>query len=1039
MILWSARRPAVVWATSLALLFAGALAFARLPLATRPVVELPRLMVTASWPGASAELVESYLTSPLESAIQAVRDVKKVSSESSDGRTRITIDLEEQANIQMARLGILERLELLRPEFPEGASSPYVGNYVPEELSEQSLLEYTVYGPYTPATLVKLVEEQIKPRISAVEGIAGVTASSAAEIRIAVTYDGQRLRQLGIAPEALREAIASARMVDAIGKERSGSTERPVVLRDQPKVIEDLATLPVRGPGGRVFRVGELAEIRLEEDSRDMFYRVDGVPAVGLDIARLPGADAVKTAARARAVMDDLKRVLPPGVRLEVRSDESIELGKQLRDLLLRGGIAFAAVMLVLILSLRNAKSVLLVMGSAAVAIAGTALGLYILKIPANLLTLAGLGMGIGILVQNGVVVVERLRLAPDTVEGRSAAGSRIFPAVLGSTLTTAVVLLPFLYLQGNARAAFVPFAVAFILALGWSIISAVVMIPALAAGHGIRTGHWPRLTRLYSRIVIGSLRWRGATLTLAVVLMAIATWGFVKKVPKSSFGNWFGQRTTLMASLSFPRGSDPSSLDRAMREFEALAVGAEGVEQVEAVGSPDGARMTVLFTRESQYGPAPYVMEELLTQRAILIGGAQVGVRGNGPGFFSGGGGSSSSFQVKVLGYSFSGVEQLAMDLKRRLERIPRVKDVDINAASFWQREKAFSVTLNPDRAALARFGLTARDLAAAVNREVRGPVGATELEIGGEKILVNVKDAGARERTLDQLRQAILPNASGSPARIIDVANVSEREALTTINREDQQYVRLVTYEFRGPQKLANRTHEAFMRSISVPPGYSVADNEFDWAQDESGKGLWLVFAIGIVMVLLVVMMVFNSGWAAGIVFISLPLALAGSAAAFWIAEASFSREAAVGVILVVGLAVNHIILLIDAALSRRTGGQTSPPVPLSVNGEGAPASSSRRGLSGYDVLWACQDRAGIIVLTTLTTLASLIPLAVGTKADELFGSIALATVGGTIAGTLGALFFVPAMILGRGGKRRKNSRKRVWWLYRLRPLRG
>jgi multidrug efflux pump subunit AcrB len=421
------------------------------------------------------------------------------------------------------------------------------------------------------------------------------------------------------------------------------------------------------------------------------------------------------------------------------------------------------------------------------------------------------------------------------------------------------------------------------------------------------------------------------------------------------------------------------------------------------------------------------------------------------------------------VLGYSFSGVEQLATDLKRRLERIPRVKDVDINAASFWQREKAFSVTLNPDRAALARFGLTARDLAAAVSREVRGPVGGTELEIGGEKIQVNVKDVGARERTLDQLRQAILPNASGSPARIVDVANVSEREALTTINREDQQYVRLVTYEFRGPQKLANRTHEAFMKSISVPPGYSVADNEFDWAQDDSTKGLWLVFVIGVVMVLLSVMMVFDSAWSAVIVFLSLPLALAGSAAAFWIAEAAFSREAAVGVILVVGLAVNQIILIVDAALERRAVGRRGSGAALkdllaayrgSVAGlqgrepgvSPGEASGSERfhrpaaplprrpaGLTGRDVLWAAENRVGMIMLVTLTTLASLIPLAVGTKADELFGSIALATVGGTIAGTLGALFFVPAMILGRGGKRRKNSRKRIWWLYRMRPLRG
>ena len=1016
----------MVWATSLSLLAAGALAFARLPLATRPVVELPRLMITTSWPGASAELVEAYLTSPMESAIQAVRDVKKVSSESNDGDARITVDLEAQADIQMTRLAILERLELLREDLPDGASPPRVGNYVPEELSEQSLLSYTVYGPYTPATLAKLVEEQITPRISAVEGVAGVNSGTPAEIVVSVSYDGQRLRQLGISPVLIVNAIRNARVVEALGNEEAGSSVRPVVLRDQPHAVEDLAALPIAGPGGRIFRVGDVAQIRLEEDSRDYFYRVNGVPAVGLDVARLPGADAIKTAARVRDAMEALKPTLPPGLRLDLRADESVELGRQLKDLIIRGSIAFVAVMLVLVVSLRNAKSVLLVMGSAAVAIAGTALGLFLMGIPANLLTLAGLGMGIGILVQNGVVVVERLRLAPDTVEGRAEAGRKIFPAVLGSTVTTGVVLLPFLYLQGNARAAFVPFAVAFILALSWSIVSAIVMVPALGAGHGMRSGHWPRLTRWYTHSVMALLRWRPVTLLVAITLLGIVTWGFVKKVPKSSFGNWFGQRTTLTAWMNFPRGSDPSSLDRAMREFEILVVGEEGVEQVESMGSPDGARMTVTFSKETEYGPQPYRMEELLTQRAILVGGASVGVRGNGPGFFSGGGGGGASFQIKVLGYSFSGVEQLALDLKQRLERIPRVKDVDINSASFWRREKAYSVTLNPDRAALARFGLTAQDLSSAISREVRGPVGATELEIAGERLRVNVKDAGARDRTLEQLRDALVPNAVQSPSRISDVASVTEREALTSINREDQQYVRLVTYEFRGPSKLANRTHEAFMRSISVPAGYSVADNEFGWEPDESGKALWLVFAIGIVLVLLAVMMVFDSVWAARIVLFSVPMALGGSAAAFWIDKASFSREAAVGVILVIGLAVNHVILLVDAALQRRAARRP-----------GGQAVSRTQRLSGSDVLYACRDRAGIIVLTTLTTLASLIPLAVGTKADELFGSIALATVGGTAAGTVGALFVVPAMILGMGGKVGHRHR-RMWWLYRMRPVR-
>ena len=166
-------------------------------------------------------------------------------------------------------------------------------------------------------------------------------------------------------------------------------------------------------------------------------------------------------------------------------------------------------------------------------------------------------------------------------------------------------------------------------------------------------------------------------------------------------------------------------------------------------------------------------------------------------------------------------------------------------------------------------------------------------------------------------------MPNAAGAPVRLADLAAVDEREALSTISREDQQYVRVVSYDFRGPNRLAQRTHDAFMASIGVPPGYSVDDERFEWEADESGKGLWLVFAVGVALVVLSVAFVFDSAWAAAMVFLSLPLALAGVVAAFRLADAAFTREAAVGVILVVGLAVNQSILLVDAALGWRRGG--------------------------------------------------------------------------------------------------------------------
>jgi HAE1 family hydrophobic/amphiphilic exporter-1 len=751
-----------------------------------------------------------------------------------------------------------------------------------------------------------------------------------------------------------------------------------------------------------------LATIRPEEDARGFFFRIDGQPAIMLSISRLPGADAIKTSAAVRAALAEMEPRLPAGVRVSVRSDESEDLADELRDLLLRGAIAFAAVILVIAVMLRDTRAVALVMGSAAIAIAGTALGLYIFKIPANMLTLAGLAMGIGILVQNGLVVAERLGTVPDTRAARADAAARITPAVIGATLTTAVVLFPFLYLQGDARAAFVPFAAAFSMALGWSVLSSVVMIPALARGHRIHEAAWPRMRRLYTRILIRLLRWRWATLSLTVLALAGLTWVFVKKVPRFTFSGFgFGQRTTVDVRLNFPRGSDPVTLDASMREMERMAVGRSGVEmvQTQSFGS-SGAFMQVTFSKASEFSALPLEMEERLTQRAVLIGGASVSVRGQGPGFASGMGSvGMATFRVRVLGYSFSGVERLAMDLQERLERIPRVRDVDISTTSFaFGREKAYAITIEPDRPALARYGLTSRDLAAAVAREVSSP-GSERIEIAGEEIPITVKAQGARERSLEELRAAMVPTPTGGSVPISAVSAVDEREALSAISREDQQYVRIVAYEFRGPNKLAQRTHNAFMTSVSTPAGYKVEDAGYGFYEpDRSEQGLWLVFAIGVILVILSVALVFDSTWATSIVFLSLPIALGGVILAFWVAKAAFTREAAVGVILVVGHAVNQAILVMDAALAKRH---------RTLGGAG-------RGLNAAQALRAARDRAGMIVLVTLSTLASLLPLALGTQTNNLFGAIALAAAGGMIAGTFGALFVVPAMIVGRRGRR-------------------
>lgn len=989
-------RRSVVLATAVALLLAGGLAAWRLPLATRTAVELPRLVVNASWPGASAELVETFLSSPIEAAVQPVRGVRRTSSESREGSSRLTVELEPRTDLRLARLGILERLELLRGDLPRGATPPTVSNYVPEELAERPLLEYSLTGPFTAGALTRLVDERVQPRLNAVPGVAGVARYGETVRRLVVRADPARLRQLALAPETIVSALQGARVVRSVGAVRRDAAEVTVLLRDEPRSAEALLDLPLATGADRPLRLGDVAVVRQEEDAQGRFFRINGRSAIALTVARQPQADAIRTAAAVRVVMDSIGRTLPSGTQLRIQSDESRGLAEQLRDIGWRTAGAVALTVGVLVLLLGGVARTAAVMATSVVALAATALSLYLLDVPANLLTLAGLGLGLGILVQDPLIV------AYGAGERRGATGAGLRAAVFAATLTTAVVLLPFLYLQGDSRAAFVPFAIAFALALLWAAATALLLLPALARGAFGRLPRWPRLRTFTWRLLVGTRRWRPVTLMLGLAAVAAAGIAFWKVVPRSSLAGFYTARTVLSARLGFPRGSDPRSLDAGMREFERIVTGRPGIEQVVTRGFRDEAYLSVVFTPEAAQTSLPWEMQEALTQRALLIGGAEVGVYGQGPGFSAGGtGGSLVPFRIKILGYSYAGVERLALDLKARLERIPRVRSVDTDAGTFFGPAKAFDVTLQPDRAALGRYGLTTEGLAAAVAREVQGPVTSQRLVVAGEELDVALKTVGADGRTLDELREAAL-GAPGQAVRLRDVAEVGERSTLGAISREDQQYVRVVSYDFRGPPKLANRTHTAFMAATTAPPGYQIGDDLFSWQLDESHRGLWLVGGVGVLLVVLAVAFVYDSVQAALVVLAGVPVALAGVALVFLAAGTTFTREAAVGVVLVIGLSVHQSVLMVDALLA--VARRPSPPAGRQWTGA---------------VVRAALRRSGMVAGVSLVTLASLVPMAVGEGADALSRLIALATAGGTVGGWAFALLGVP-LLVGAGPRR-------------------
>jgi multidrug efflux pump subunit AcrB len=269
-------------AAAVTLLLAGLVAFPASH-STRTTIELPR---SRSPPrGRASASSRMYVSSPVEAAIS--RCVGYARHARSSGGW-VAHHRRARADVQIARLSILERIELLRKDFPPGVTSPRVSNYVPEELSEEDLLTLTISGPYTAGTLQKIADEQVEPRLSAVPGVGNISVQGGTEPGVSVTYDPALLRQLGISPQALGDALTGARVVQALGKEQRGNTERPVVLRDQPQAVEDWPTSRSSGAAAKPFALGSLASVRPEEDARGFFFRINGQPAIAIGVSRWP-------------------------------------------------------------------------------------------------------------------------------------------------------------------------------------------------------------------------------------------------------------------------------------------------------------------------------------------------------------------------------------------------------------------------------------------------------------------------------------------------------------------------------------------------------------------------------------------------------------------------------------------------------------------------------------------------------------------------------------------------------------------------------
>lgn len=1028
MIRLSLRRPVAVAMTYAAVALLGVAAWRNIPIELLPDTELPRLAVTGSWRGASPETVEAFLTAPLESAIQQVRGVERIVSESfvdqGSGTARIDVEFQRDTDMDFARLDLSERIATLEESLPPGVGRVAVSQYVPDEFQDQNspFLLYTVTGPYTLEALRRHLDEVVAPEITQVDGVSLVQLFGGRERRLEIELDEEEIGALGLDPVTIQRSIADLDLVREAGVVRQGGSERTITIMNRPASADDVRNAVITSVAGTPVRVSDIATVRDTYEEARALSRIDGQAAVGFQVLKGIGVNTVRTAAAVRDRVGELEGLHPFGSRLILEEDMSEDIESQLTDLRMRALFSALVIFVVLLAFLRSFRSAGLIFTTIAFSVLIALNLIYFGGLTLNLLTLMGLAMGFGLIVDNAIVVLEnifrRWQRGESAEEAAEGGAKEVVLPILASTATTLIVFVPFVYLQGDLRVYYVPLAVVVALTLVASLFVAFTFIPSLSArllatgerkvaddaglvagrggdSHADDWAHSPFYIRFYADLVGLTVRFPWTAMFITALAFGGSYYLFDRYVSTwQMWGGGRGQDTYIQVQITLPRGSNLERTDQLVRFFEERVAQIPEVERYQSDIRETFGSMRITFPDSIENTQIPVVIKEQMLAFSHTFTGAEVRVYGYGPSFY-GGGGSAPNYGIQVLGYNYERVRDIAEGVGARLQRLSRVVDVDTNANSNrFRRDKAWEFIISVDRDRLSNYGLTVADLIGRLNAAVAGTAGLSRLKIGGEEVQFQVKLADNLDTDVLDLRETLIDTPDGRRIRLGEVITVAQQDVLARIRRENQQYERTVAYEFRGPARLGDVIHEQIIATTEVPPGYTVkAGDRGFFIDDEERAQIWMVLAVALLLVYMVTAALFESFTQPLCVILTVPMALIGVYLIFFLTDASFTREAYVGVIMMLGIVVNNAILLVDHVngIRRREPGVELPDA----------------------IVRGTLERVRPILMTTTTTVLGLLPLVVFGDATgtNIWDALALVLIGGLLSSTIFVLTITPA----------------------------
>lgn len=996
------ERPVATAMIFLAMMVLGVYSFLNIPIELAPKEDFPQLDIRTSWSGVSPEIIQTQITSPLEEAVSTVKGVRKITSESHIGQSRITLEFEEDTNMEFAHLALREKISGLKEVLPYGVR-PWVEPYVPDDFTITPLLQYTISGDYSLQALREMVKDKLEIGIGAIKGISSVSVTGGSDAEIKVVLDNEKIKSLNIHPYRINYLIQERTRSFPAGKAKKENQELVFRYSDPITGVKELSEIILTYSGGNPVKIKDVARVIPSFGEIHQINRINGKPTINFTIRKEKGISTVKLTREVKKKLEELKKELPPGLIFRVVDDESEEIEKNLNDLYLLVGIIIAIIFVLVFLVLKRVRPTILVLSSLAFSVLITFNLIYFFKISLNMLTLGGLTLGFGLFVDNSIVVFENvLRKREDGLQPVQAAiqgAKEVFLPVLAATLTTISVFFSFAYFQGRLKIYYFPLAVAISLALTASLLVSFSLIPALSPRflkkpRGKRTEGFRGWYEKFVRVLLK----HPLEVILVMVFIFIGSYKWFRS--EVSIGEWFSwySKEMLYVRLGLPPGSPIEEMDKVVYKFEEKVLGKDYEKEMDTYLTGEVAYIRITFPPEIEFSYHPYVLKEELIQLATNFAGISVSIFGFDPQGYSTSfsTGPYYSSRIKFFGYNLKKLQEITSALERTLKRNPRIKDVRISSSRWgWWRLDSFEYVLKLDKEKLRKFNIDPAYLHQYIQALIAGNVMSRPLKakIAGEEMNVAIKFPESDELDLKELQKSLIRTRNGEYLRLEEITVLEEKPISGSIDREDQRFQQTIMWEFRGPAKAEERYRKGVFEKLELPPGFSATLEDDRFMTTEEKQQLFFAIIFSLIVIYMILASLYESLIQPFFILLAVPLALIGVFIAFIIADFPFDSSAYIGVILLGGIVVNNSILLVDHINLKR-----------------------REGLELKEaVLKGARERIRPIFMTTSTTVLGMFPLILIQLEEgrrQIWSSLVLSAIGGLISSTLFILIVIPVL---------------------------